>query len=127
MAEPKRITTDEAKIKSTKDIMKTLSTSSKGLSSDEASKRRQVFGPNEIVEKKKNPFLKFLSYFWGPIPWMIEAAAILSAVIQHWEDFAVILVMLMINAVVGFWQEKKADDTIELLKQKLATQARVLR
>ncbi|MFX1243760.1 MAG: plasma-membrane proton-efflux P-type ATPase [Promethearchaeota archaeon] len=121
------MTTDKAKTESTKDIMKTLSTSSKGLSSEEASKRIQVFGPNEIIEKKKNPFLKFLGYFWGPIPWMIEVAAILSAVIQHWEDFAVILLMLLINAVVGFWQEKKADDTIKLLKQKLATQAKVLR
>ncbi|MFW9984337.1 MAG: plasma-membrane proton-efflux P-type ATPase, partial [Candidatus Odinarchaeota archaeon] len=127
MTEPKGITTNEAKTDSAKDIMKTLSTSSKGLSSEEASKRIQVFGLNEIIEKKKNPFLKFLGYFWGPIPWMIEVAAILSAVIQHWEDFIVILVMLMINAVVGFWQEKKADDTIELLKQKLATQTKVLR
>ncbi len=127
MAVTKTITTDEAKTTDTKELMKTLSTSPTGLSSEDASKRLEVFGPNEILEKKKNPFLKFLSYFWGPIPWMIEAAAILSAVIQHWEDFIVILAMLIINAVVGFWQEKKADDTIELLKQKLASQAKVLR
>ncbi len=127
MTGTKAITTDEAKTTDTKEIMKTLSTSPIGLSSEEASKRLEVFGPNEISEKKKNPLLKFLSYFWGPIPWMIEAAAILSALIQHWEDFIVILVMLMINAVVGFWQEKKADDTIELLRHKLATQAKVLR
>ncbi len=127
MTEPETITTDEAKIKVTREIMETLSTSPKGLSSEEASKRLGVFGPNEIVEKKKNPLIEFLSYFWGPIPWMIEAAAILSAIIQHWEDFVVIILMLIINAIVGFWQEKKADNTIELLKQKLATQAQVLR
>ncbi len=127
LTEQKAITTDRAKTEAVNEIMKTLSTSSKGLSSEEASKRIEIFGANEIVERKKNSLLKFLSYFWGPIPWMIEAAAILSALIQHWEDFVVILFMLMINAIVGFWQEKKADDTIELLKQKLATQARVLR
>ncbi|MFX1541148.1 MAG: plasma-membrane proton-efflux P-type ATPase [Promethearchaeota archaeon] len=127
MTGTKKITTDEAKTTVTKEIMKKMSTSPIGLSSEEASKRLKIFGPNEIVEKKKNPLLKFLGYFWGPIPWMIEVAAILSAIIQHWEDFVVILMMLMINAGVGFWQEKKADDTIELLKHKLATQARVLR
>ncbi len=127
MTELKAITTDKAKIEATNEIMKILSTSSKGLSSEEASKRIRIFGPNEIVKEKKNFLLKFLSYFWGPIPWMIEAAAILSALIQHWEDFVVILFMLMINAIVGFWQEKKADDTIDLLKQKVATRARVLR
>jgi H+-transporting ATPase len=127
LAALKPITTDEAKKESANEIMKNLSTSQKGLSAENASKRIEIFGPNEIVEKKKNPYLKFLSYFWGPIPWMIEAAALMSVIIQHWEDFVVIFFLLIINAVVGFWQEKKADDTIELLKQKLATQARVLR
>lgn len=58
---------------------------------------------------------------------MIEAAAVMSAIIMHWPDFGIILTLLMLNAVVGFWQEKKADNAIELLKQKLAPNARVLR
>jgi H+-transporting ATPase len=58
---------------------------------------------------------------------MIEAAVILSAVIQRWEDFGIIFALLMLNAVVGFWQERKAGNAIELLKQKLALKARVLR
>jgi len=58
---------------------------------------------------------------------MIETAAILSAYIQHWEDAWIISALLLLNAVVGFWQEKKADNAIELLKQKLALKARVLR
>src|SRR5208337_3770150 len=70
---------------------------------------------------------KFLRYFWGPIPWMIEAAVLLSALIGHWDDFAIILALLFVNAVVGFWQEYKADNAIELLKQRLALKARVLR
>ncbi|MES1993576.1 MAG: cation-transporting P-type ATPase [Pseudomonadota bacterium] len=63
------------------------------------------YGPNEIEEKEANAFLKFLGYFWGPIPWMIEAAVILPAVAQHWPDFDIILTPLLANAVVGFWEE----------------------
>ena len=58
---------------------------------------------------------------------MIEVAAILSAIISHWEDFWIIFALLLLNAVVGFWQEYKADDAISLLKQKLALVAKVFR
>ena len=108
-------------------VLERLSAAAGGLSASEVAERLAQFGPNEIAEKKVNPILKFLSYFWGPIPWMIEVAAILSAVIHHWEDFFIIALLLLLNAVVGFWQEHKADNAIELLKQKLALQARVRR
>jgi H+-transporting ATPase len=117
----------EAKELSIDEVLGKLSAEKNGLSSEEAASRLTQFGPNEIAEKKLNPILKFLSYFWGPIPWMIEAAAILSAIIHHWEDFLIIAVLLLLNAVVGFWQEHKADNAIELLKNKLALQARVKR
>jgi H+-transporting ATPase len=121
------ISADKAKGLSTEDLINGLSSSKKGLSSSEAKERLQKYGPNEITERKVNPILKFLSYFWGPIPWMIEIAAVLSAIIQRWEDFAVIFALLLVNAVVGFWQEHKASNAIELLKQRLAPKARVLR
>ncbi|PKL70723.1 MAG: plasma-membrane proton-efflux P-type ATPase [Methanomicrobiales archaeon HGW-Methanomicrobiales-1] len=98
-----------------------------GLASSEVIELRKQYGFNDIPEEKKHPLLKFLGYFWGPIPWMIEIAAILSAVISHWEDFAIILLLLMTNAVVGFFQERKAENAIELLKKQLAPNARVLR
>ncbi len=85
------------------------------------------YGPNELEEKSLNPFLKFLTYFWGPIPWMIEAAVILSAVARHWPDFFIILVLLLANAVVGFWEEHQAGNAIAALKAKLAITARVRR
>jgi H+-transporting ATPase len=122
-----QITTEEAKKSEIKELFQKLSSDAKGLSSAEAKTRLQQYGYNEITEKKKSPVLKLLSYFWGPIPWMIEIAAILSAIVHHWEDFWIIFVLLMLNAVVGFWQEHKADNAIELLKQRLAPKALSLR
>ncbi len=104
-----------------------FSSTKEGLSGSSVKDRVEAYGFNEISEKKTNPIVKFLSYFWGPIPFMIEVAAILSAIINHWEDFWVIFALLLLNAVVGFWQEYKADDAINLLKKKLALRARVLR
>ena len=104
-----------------------LESSPDGLSQAEAQKRLAQYGPNEIEEKKTNPILKFLTYFWGPIPWMIEAAVILSAVARHWPDFGIILLLLLANAVVGFWEEHQAGNAIAALKAKLAVKARVKR
>jgi H+-transporting ATPase len=98
-----------------------------GLSDSEANERIIQYGYNEISEEKTNPFLKFLTYFWGPIPWMIEAAVILSAIVHHWADFIIILVLLVMNAVVGFWEEFQAGNAIDALKKKLAMEARVRR
>ena len=109
------------------EVEKKLGSSPDGLSQAEAQKRLTQYGPNEIEEKKTNPFLKFLTYFWGPIPWMIEAAVILSAVARHWPDFFIILLLLLANAVVGFWEEHQAGNAIAALKAKLAIKARVKR
>ena len=98
-----------------------------GLTSSEVDSQRKRYGYNEISETRQNPFLKFFTYFWGPIPWMIEIAAILSALVKHWEDLAVILVLLVVNAIVGFWEEYKAGNTIAALKKNLAVRARVKR
>ena len=101
------ITNNELKTLPLPEVEKKLGSSPNGLTQAEAEKRLSQYGPNEIVEKKINLFLKFLSYFWGPIPWMIEAAIILSGVIGHWPDFFIILVLLITNAVVGFWESEK--------------------
>ena len=109
------------------EVEKKLESSPDGLTQAEAQKRLTQYGPNEIEEKKTNELLKFLSYFWGPIPWMIEAAVILSAVARHWPDFGIILVLLLANAVVGFWEEHEAGNAIAALKATLAIKARVKR
>jgi len=120
-------TKDDLKTLPLLEVEKKLGSSPDGLTQVEAQKRLTEYGPNEIEEKKTNPFLKFLSYFWGPIPWMIEVAVILSGIVGHWPDFFIILLLLVANAVVGFWEESQAGNAIEALKAKLAIKARVKR
>ena len=116
-------TTDTA---ATTDTMAT-DTSSKGLSSSEAEKLLQQYGLNALEERKVSPLKKLLSYFWGPIPWMIEVAAVLSALVRHWSDFYIIMALLIFNAGIGFWQEFTAGNAVAALKKQLALKARVLR
>ncbi|WP_158769765.1 plasma-membrane proton-efflux P-type ATPase [Paraglaciecola sp. L1A13] len=120
-------THDDLKTLPISEVEKILGTTPEGLTQLDATKRLSKFGPNEIQEKKTNLFLKFLSYFWGPIPWMIEVAVILSAAVGHWPDFFIILILLLTNAVIGFWEERQAGNAIEALKDKLASKARVKR
>jgi len=113
--------------KSVDDILKEVETTPAGLSADEASKRLAKFGPNALPEKKVNPLLRLFGYFWGPIPGMIEAAAVLSAVVKHWADLAIILVLLIFNAAIGFFEEHKAAGALAALKNQLALMARAYR
>ncbi len=121
------LSSDDAQNLNIEQVMDRLDTGAQGLGSAEAAKRLEQVGPNALAEKKRNPVLDFLRYFWGPIPWMIEAAAVLSAIVRHWEDFIVIVILLLFNACIGFWQESKAQSALEALKNQLALQARVLR
>ncbi|MGX7742038.1 plasma-membrane proton-efflux P-type ATPase [Rhodopseudomonas parapalustris] len=98
-----------------------------GLTEQEAAERLKRDGDNALAEHHVGVMERLLHFFWGPIPWMIEIAAILSAALRHWADLAIILTMLIINAGVGFWQEFKADNAVALLKQRLALKARVRR
>jgi H+-transporting ATPase len=118
---------DGLKSLSMADLQGKLGSSKEGLSQADATKRLVQYGANEIAEKKTNELLKFLSYFWGPIPWMIEAAVVLSAVARHWPDFGIILLLLVANAIVGFWEEHQAGNAIAALRARLAIKARVER
>ena len=86
-ADSKPVAKDNLQTLPLAEVEKKLGSSPDGLTQAEAQKRLTQYGPNEIAEKKTNEILKFLSYFWGPIPWMIEAAVILSAAARHWPDF----------------------------------------
>ena len=108
------------------EVEKQLGSSPDGLTQAEAKKRLLQYGPNEIEEKKTNPWLKFLTYFWGPIPWMIEAAVILSGVVRHG--------LIFYHSPFACFQrrsrvleEHQAGNAIAALKAKLAIKARVKR
>ncbi len=98
-----------------------------GLSTATVRARLKKYGPNKIEAKQKSALQRLAARFWGPIPWMIEIAAILSASVRRWEDFTIIVIMLLVNALVDFYQESKALNAIEVLKNKLALKTLVLR
>ena len=108
-------------------VYEKLATSAKGLASAEAKQRLEKYGRNELVEKEASDLEKFLRFFWGPIAWMIEAAALLSLLMGHWADLTIILVLLLYNAISGFWQERKASDALAALKAGMAPKATALR
>ena len=98
-----------------------------GLSSGEVEERLRRYGRNEVTEKHANPLVAFARKFWGLVPWMLEAAIILSFVLGKYLDVYIIAALLIVNAVIGFMQERQATRAVNALKQKLQLQARVLR
>jgi H+-transporting ATPase len=99
----------------------------RGLSDTEAERRLSQYGYNEIQEKEEPLWHRIFRRFWGPIPWMIEVAALLSAVVRKWDDFVIIAVMLLVNAGLDFFQEHRALNALKALKQRLSAEIIVLR
>jgi len=99
----------------------------KGLSEEQVATKQKEFGYNEILSKKEPDWKRLVKKLWNPIPWMIEIAATLSAVLGRWDDFIIIIVLLFVNIFVDYKQESKALDALEILKEKLAKKALVLR
>ena len=110
------------------DVLTQLSVNPKtGLSDAEAKQRLAKYGPNALEEKKVSPLAMFGKFFWGPMPWMIEAAALMSILVKDWVDFVIILVLLLFNAVLGFWHERQAASALDALKGALAQEAQAIR
>ncbi|KAH7125576.1 hypothetical protein B0J11DRAFT_487294 [Dendryphion nanum] len=100
---------------------------SQGLSNHDVETRRKRTGWNEISSEKENMFKKFLGFFNGPILWVMEVAALLAAGLGDWIDFGVICGILLLNAIVGWYQEKQAADVVASLKGDIAMKAMVIR
>ena len=98
-----------------------------GLNAPVVAKRLEQYGYNEIKEEEESLWHRISRRFWGPIPWMIEVAALLSAILQKWEDFTIIMVMLLVNAFLDFIQEHRALNALKALKQGLPNEVIVLR
>ena len=79
----------------------------RGLASTEAASWLAKFGPNALEEKKTSQWSVLFGFFWGPIPWMIEAAALMAAIVGDWGDFT-------INAGLGFFEEHQASNRLQL-------------
>ncbi len=112
----------------TAEILAKLGTDPKtGINSAQLQERLSKYGPNALTEEKKSALSAFLAYFWGPIPWMIEAAALMAFIVRDWGDFTIIASLLLFNALLGFWEEHEASNALDALKSSLALKARVLR
>ncbi|KAJ5280276.1 ATPase P-type K/Mg/Cd/Cu/Zn/Na/Ca/Na/H-transporter [Penicillium angulare] len=98
-----------------------------GLSTEDVNHRRRRSGWNELVSEKENPIAKVLSYFRGPILYVMELAVLLAAGLEDWVDFGVIIGILCLNAAVGWYQEKQAADVVASLKGDIAMRAIVIR
>ncbi len=109
------------------DTLGFLATSLDGLSDSEASNRLAIFGVNEIVERKKDPLLEFLRRYWGPMPWLLELAMVLSFTLNHNLEGVIIFALLTVNAVISSLHARGSQKAVGLLKQKLAVKAKVLR
>ncbi len=119
---------DGDSLPSVADTVRSLKTDlASGLTQADAARRLQQYGYNEISEKEESLAHRVFRRFWGPIPWMIELAAILSAIVQKWDDFAIILIMLLVNAFLDFFQEHRALNALKALKRSLANEVLVLR
>ena len=98
-----------------------------GLTSEEARRRLKEFGPNATPETAPSPWLRALGKFWAPVPWMLEAAILLQFALGEYVEASVIAVLLAFNAALGFFQESRAQATLEALKSRLALVAVVRR
>ncbi len=98
-----------------------------GLNPADVQERLTKYGPNALAEGKKSALAAFIVYFWGPIPWMIEAAALMALIVKDWGDFTIIASLLLFNALLGFWEEHEASNALAALKGSLALKARALR
>ena len=103
------------------------SNSATGLTQTEAKQRIKQYGPNAVEEKQQNPVIAFLKRFWGLTAWMLEIAIVISFILGNYLDLYIITALLLVNAILGFFQEKQATRAVKALKQKLQLQARVLR
>jgi H+-transporting ATPase len=98
-----------------------------GLTSSEAAARLAEYGPNQAAPERPHPVRDLLLKFWAPVPWMLEVTIVLEVLLGRHGEAAIIAVLLVFNAALGLFQEKRAQDALSLLRQRLEIQARVRR
>jgi magnesium-transporting ATPase (P-type) len=110
------------------DALAALGSQSAGLTDDLAYERLAEYGPNRLpTQKRRGPALRFLTQFHDVLIYVLLGAAVMTAFLEHWVDTQVILAVVLINAVIGFVQEGKAEKALEAIRDMLAPKAAVLR
>ncbi|KAI0918314.1 hypothetical protein AcV5_002328 [Taiwanofungus camphoratus] len=116
------------------DVFKLLQCDENGLTNDEAARRLELFGPNRLESEEQNAFLQFLSFMWNPLSWVMEGAALVAIALSNgegqppdWEDFVGIVLLLLINSAIGFYEERNAGNAVKALMDSLAPKAKVKR
>jgi H+-transporting ATPase len=122
-----KTTDDYGKLSIDATLAELRSDKARGLSEDEVQERLAQYGYNDVPEKAEPAFARVFRRFWGPLPWMIEVAALLSALVRKWDDFIIIMALLFTNAFIDFWQEAKALNALKALKERVAKKAIVFR
>jgi magnesium-transporting ATPase (P-type) len=109
-------------------VLEALGASGSGLSSGEAADRLAKYGPNRLPEPPgRNLVLRFLSHFHNVLIYVLLASAVVTGALQHWVDTGVILAVVLVNAVIGFVQEGKAEQAMAAIRGMLAPRSAVLR
>ena len=90
-----------------------MATTLDGLTESEARHRLEVFGRNEVVTKRRSPFVEFLLRFWGPMPWLLELAILLSCILKHYLEAGIIAILVIINAVIGYLHSSSSNKSLE--------------
>src|SRR5271169_2728354 len=98
-----------------------------GLTSEEARRRLERFGPNAMPDTSVHPLRSAIEKFWAPVPWMLEAATVLELVLGKYLEAGIIAALLVFNAALGLFQESRAQATLAALKARLALNASVRR
>jgi H+-transporting ATPase len=116
------------------DVFKLLECTDEGLTDEEAARRLAIFGPNKLESEEQNAFLQFLSFMWNPLSWVMEAAALVAIALSNgggrapdWEDFVGIVLLLLANSAIGFYEERNAGNAVKALMDSLAPKAKVKR
>ena len=99
----------------------------RGLTTAEAVERLKHYGPNVAPEERRHPFLALLGKLWAPVPWMLEVTIILELTLGHYAEAWIIGALLAVNAILSFVQERRAQNALALLRQRLTIQVRVIR
>lgn len=113
---------------SSEQVLENLDSPENGLSQQQVDLRQQQYGPNRLPEQaKRSPLLRFLSHFHNLLIYVLLCAALITAILGHWVDTGVILGVVLLNAIIGYAQEGKAENALAAIRDMLSPQAMVLR